>query len=436
MTDTSTTIWHFDEILKMSLDQLTHFAKSRNINYETYNKEAVRFAILQHFAAQNQSCIYSGILETSDKAGYLRSRINNLGYSLCDIHIAKRLINRYNLQPGDEIDVTIKSEVFADKLASASAIKKINNKDPTPQFRPCFQDYTAIYPNERIKFSMDDKNKLGGLILDLLIPHGKGQRSLLVAPAKAGKTTLLHNIALGILKNHPETKLIILLVGERPEEVHEMRRIIGDERAEIFASTFDESPFKQIQITERVLDLAKRYTMTHDVVILLDSITRVTRAYNSTVSSSGRVLTGGIEPRALQLTKRFFGAARNTKNHGSLTIIATALIQTGSKLDDAVFEELKGTGNADIFLDRKLAQQNIYPSINPELSSTRRWEKMFSDRATTNNRKHLRLYLQSNHRDAASQIRALNQLCRSAGSEEEIFAIIKEKMRSNSRSML
>ena len=429
-------IKHFDQILKMSLKQLIDFARNHNIIYESCSKEMLRFAILQEFAICNRACLFSGILEMGDKAGYLRSRINSLGSSSCDIHLSKRLINKYNLQPGDEIEATIKSEVFPDKLASANGISRINGQVAVAKSRPCFEDFIATYPRERIVFSMDDKDKLSGLALDLLIPHGKGQRSLLVAPAKAGKTTLLHNIALGILKNHPEIKLIILLVGERPEEVHEMRQIIGDKRAQIFASTFDESPFKQIQITERVLDLAKRYTMTHDVVILADSITRITRAYNSTVSSSGRVLTGGIEPRALQLTKRFFGAARNTKNHGSLTIIATALIQTGSKLDDAVFEELKGTGNADIFLDRKLAQQNIYPSINPELSSTRRWEKMFSDRATVNNHKHLRLHLQINYRDPVAQIRALNQLCRSANSAEGIFEAIKAKIKVNSQSIL
>jgi transcription termination factor Rho len=437
MTMKNYVIKHFDEILRMSLKQLIEFATINQIKYEICRKDAIRRAILEDFSKNNRNCHFAGIIDMDEKAGYLRSRVNSLRSSCCDIHLPKWLINKYNLQAGDEIECTIKSEIFTDKLASAEEVSKINQEPAKIKSYPCFEDLIATYPRERIKFSMDDKNNPSGFMVDLLVPHGKGQRSLLVAPAKAGKTTFLHNIALGILKNHPEIKLIILLVGERPEEVHEMRRIIGDERAEIFASTFDEAPIRQIQIAERVFDLAKSYVRNKKhVVLLVDSITRITRAYNAVVSSSGRVQTGGIEPMALQKTKYLFGKARNTMYYGSLTILATALIETGSRFDDAVFEELKGTGNADVFLDRKLAQQNIYPSLSLELSSTRRWERMFQDKAMINNRKYLRLYLQSNYRDPASQMRALTQLCRSASTEEEIFSIIKEKMRSNSRSML
>ncbi|KAB3534757.1 transcription termination factor Rho [Alkaliphilus pronyensis] len=319
--------------------------------------------------------IADGILEThTDGYGFLR-RENYLS-SDDDIYISPSQIRRFNMRTGDKITGITRSPKSGEKFKALLYVKKINGLDPdSATKRPNFEDLTPIYPQERINLELNNK-ELSTRLIDLIAPIGKGQRGMIVAPPKAGKTILLQKIANSIATNYPDIDIIVLLIDERPEEVTDMQRSI---KGEVVYSTFDELPSHHIKVAEMVLNRAQRL-VEHgkDVVILLDSITRLARAYNLTIPPTGRTLSGGLDPGALHKPKRFFGAARNLENGGSLTIIATALIETGSRMDDVIFEEFKGTGNMELHLDRKLSEKRIFPALDINKSGTRREELLLS----------------------------------------------------------
>ncbi len=322
--------------------------------------------------------IEEGVLEVlTDGYGFLR--MENYLPGPKDIYISPSQIRRFNLRTGDLVRGSIRISKDGEKFSALLLVKGVNGDDPeVAARRPNFEDLTPVYPNKRIKLEID-KNELSTRLIDLIAPIGKGQRGMIVAPPKAGKTVLLKKIANSITKNHPEMHLIVLLIDERPEEVTDMRRSIFGENVEIIYSTFDEQPEHHKRVAEMVLERAKRLVeQKKDLVILLDSITRLSRAYNLTVPPSGRTLSGGLDPAALYMPKKFFGAARNIEEGGSLTILATALVDTGSKMDDMVFEEFKGTGNMELVLDRKLSEKRIFPAIDIFKSGTRREEKLLS----------------------------------------------------------
>ena len=317
-----------------------------------------------------------GILEiTNDGFGFLRQ--NNLHQAGGDIYVSQTQIKRFSLKTGDTVGGHVRPPKDSEKYNSLLRVEKVNGFDPELlKSRPQFDDLTPIYPNERIMLETDGKN-LAMRFIDLIAPVGKGQRGLIVAPPKAGKTVLLKSMANSITANHPEMSLLVCLIDERPEEVTDIRRSV---QGEVLASTFDEQPENHMRVADMVLEKAKRMVeMGQDVVILLDSITRLTRASNLTVNPSGRTLQGGLDPAAIYRPKRFFGAARNIENGGSLTIIATALVETGSRMDDIIFEEFKGTGNMELKLDRGLAEQRIYPAIDIKASGTRHDELLYPE---------------------------------------------------------
>lgn len=321
---------------------------------------------------------YVGYLEINPKGyGFLRANPNCVNPSK-DAHIDYFLIRRFGLRKGDVVKA-VGVKPFDDKAATITYVLSINGEDSERcLMRPNFDNLTAIFPDKRYSLEGESGNAdVSSRLIDIIAPIGKGQRALIVSPPKAGKTTLLKDIACNIKRNYPEVKMYILLIDERPEEVTDIQRSID---AEIVYSTFDEDAGKHIIAAEQTLESAKRYVESGmDVVIILDSLTRLARAYNSTVESSGRVLSGGLDPSAISAPKKFFGAARNTEKGGTLTIIATALVETGSKLDDIIYEEFKGTGNSEIVLDRKLAEKRIYPAINVSKSSTRREDLLLND---------------------------------------------------------
>lgn len=319
--------------------------------------------------------IASGILEThTDGYGFLRSE--NFISSESDIYISPSQIRRFNMRTGDKITGITRPPKSSEKFKALLYVKNINKLNPDSAIRrPNFEDLTPIYPNERINLEINSQG-LSTRLIDLIAPIGKGQRGLIVAPPKAGKTILLKTIANSISKNYPDIEIIVLLIDERPEEVTDMQRSID---AEVAYSTFDELPTHHIKVAEMVLNRAQRL-VEHgkDVVVLLDSITRLARAYNLTIPPTGRTLSGGLDPGALHKPKRFFGAARNLEEGGSLTIIATALVETGSRMDDVIFEEFKGTGNMELHLDRKLSERRIFPAVDINKSGTRREDLLLS----------------------------------------------------------
>ena len=318
----------------------------------------------------------TGVLEiTGEGFGFLRH--NNFSANGEDIYVSQTQIKRFGLKTGDTVSGQIRPPKDAEKYYGLLRVEKVNSVDPdVARNRPQFDELTPIYPNERLILETDPKN-LGARFIDLIAPIGKGQRGLIVAPPKAGKTILLKMIANSITVNHPDMALIVLLIDERPEEVTDIRRsVVG----EVVASTFDEQPENHMRVADMVLEKAKRLVeMGRDVIVLLDSITRLSRASNLTVNPSGRTLQGGLDPAAIYRPKRFFGAARNIENGGSLTIIATALVETGSRMDDIIFEEFKGTGNMELKLDRSLAEQRTYPAIDIKASGTRHDELLYPD---------------------------------------------------------
>ena len=340
-------------------------------------KHQLIFDILS--ANENEEPIHSaGVMEIlPDGFGFLRSAASNYFPSPDDIYVSPRQIRRFNLQKGDTVTGEVRPPKDGERYLALLKVESINDEDPeVARHKVLFDNLTPLYPDRRIALEHDSEC-MSTRVIDLLTPMGNGQRALIVAPPRAGKTVLLQNIAQAITKNHPDTCLIVLLIDERPEEVTDMQRSVD---GEVVSSTFDEPAEKHIHVAEMVIEKAKRLVEhKRDVVILLDSITRLARAYNTVVPPSGKVLSGGVDANALHRPKRFFGAARNIEDGGSLTIIATALIDTGSRMDEVIFEEFKGTGNCELHLDRKLMERRIYPCLDLKKSGTRKEELLHED---------------------------------------------------------
>jgi len=345
-------------------------------NVSTMRRQEQMFAILKQLAANEIEIIGEGVVEVlQDGFGFLRSPDANYLPGPDDIYVSPSQIRRFSLKTGDTVEGQIRSPKEGERYFALLKVNTINFEDPEKtRHKVHFDNLTPLYPNERFQMEVENPTikDMSARVIDLTSPLGKGQRGLIVAPPRTGKTVLLQNIAHSITSNHPECYLIVLLIDERPEEVTDMQRSV---RGEVISSTFDEPASRHVQVAEMVIEKAKRLVEHgRDVVILLDSITRLGRAYNTVVPSSGKVLTGGVDANALQRPKRFFGAARNIEEGGSLTIIATALIDTGSRMDEVIFEEFKGTGNSEIILDRKVADKRVFPAIDIQRSGTRKEE--------------------------------------------------------------
>jgi len=357
--------------------ELLAFAEEHEVeNASLLRKQELLFAILKQFAGRDVEIVGEGVVEVlQDGFGFLRSPDSNYLAGPDDIYISPSQIRKFGLRTGDTVEGMIRSPKEGERYFALLKVNSINFEDPEKvRHKVPFDNLTPLYPNQRLRLEIEDPTRkdLSSRVIDLVAPIGKGQRALVVAPPRTGKTVLLQNIAQSITTNHPECYLIVLLIDERPEEVTDMQRSV---RGEVVSSTFDEPAVRHVQVAEMVIEKAKRLVEhRRDVVILLDSITRLGRAYNTVVPSSGKVLTGGVDANALQRPKRFFGAARNIEEGGSLTIIATALIDTGSRMDEVIFEEFKGTGNSEIILDRKVADRRVFPSMDITRSGTRKEE--------------------------------------------------------------
>lgn len=363
------------ELNSKSPTELIAYAEGLEVeNASTMRKQELMFATLKSLAEQDVEIIGEGVVEIlPDGFGFLRSASANYLPGPDDIYISPSQIRRFSLKTGDTVQGPIRSPKDGERYFALLKVDTINFEDPDKiRHKIHFDNLTPLYPDQKFNMEIiDPTNKdLSGRVIDLVAPIGKGQRGLIVAPPRTGKTVLLQNIAHSITANHPESYLIVLLIDERPEEVTDMQRSV---KGEVVSSTFDEPAVRHVQVAEMVIEKAKRLVEHgRDVVILLDSITRLGRAYNTVVPSSGKVLTGGVDANALQRPKRFFGAARNIEEGGSLTIIATALIDTGSRMDEVIFEEFKGTGNSEIVLDRKVSDKRVYPSMDILKSGTRK----------------------------------------------------------------
>ena len=360
------------ELKEKRIADLNKMAKDLGVEGATnMRKQELIFALLQGQAERGGVIYGEGVLETlPDGFGFLRAPDYNYLPGPDDIYVSPSQIRRFNLRTGDTISGQIRPPKDSERYFALLKVENVNGSSPDPDFEKIiFDNLTPLYPMEKFKMEWNQKN-LSTRILDLLCPIGKGQRSLIVAPPRTGKTVLLQDIASALAKNHPDVVLIVLLIDERPEEVTDMERSV---RGEVISSTFDEPAQRHVQVAEMVIEKAKRLVEhKKDVVILLDSITRLARAYNSVVPPSGKILSGGVDSNALHKPKRFFGAARNIEEGGSLTIIATALIDTGSRMDEVIFEEFKGTGNMEIHLDRKLAEKRTFPAMDINKSGTRK----------------------------------------------------------------
>ncbi|WP_421725598.1 transcription termination factor Rho [Bauldia sp.] len=357
--------------------ELLAFAEELDVeNASALRKQELMFAILKQLAANDTEIIGEGVVEVlQDGFGFLRSPDANYLAGPDDIYVSPSQIRRFSLRTGDTVEGQIRSPKDGERYFALLKVNTINFEDPEKaRHKVHFDNLTPLYPDERFRMEVDNPTgkDLSARVIDLVAPLGKGQRALITAPPRTGKTVFLQNIAHSIAENHPECYLIVLLIDERPEEVTDMQRSV---KGEVISSTFDEPASRHVQVAEMVIEKAKRLVEHgRDVVILLDSITRLGRAYNTVVPSSGKVLTGGVDANALQRPKRFFGAARNIEEGGSLTIISTALIDTGSRMDEVIFEEFKGTGNSEIILDRKVADKRTFPSIDITRSGTRKEE--------------------------------------------------------------
>ncbi|RMA82210.1 transcription termination factor Rho [Umboniibacter marinipuniceus] len=362
------------ELLEIAAEMgLDHLARSR--------KQDIIFSILKRHAKGGEDIYGDGVLEIlQDGFGFLRSAEGSYLSGPDDIYVSPSQIRRFNLRTGDAVAGKIRPPKDGERYFALLKVAEINfDKPENSRNKILFENLTPLFPDDRLTLEAGNGSSedLTGRIIDLVSPIGKGQRGLIVAPPKAGKTIMMQNIAQSIIRNNPETHIMVLLIDERPEEVTEMQRSV---RGEVIASTFDEPPARHVQVAEMVIERAKRLVEhKKDVVILLDSITRLARAYNTIVPSSGKVLTGGVDAHALERPKRFFGAARNIEHGGSLTIIATALVDTGSKMDEVIFEEFKGTGNMELHLDRKIAEKRVYPAINIRRSGTRREDLLMKE---------------------------------------------------------
>jgi transcription termination factor Rho len=370
---------HLNELKRKKIGDLTQIAKELSVENATgLRKQELIFAILQSLVEKQELIHGEGILEILPEGfGFLRSTDSNYLPGPDDIYVSPSQIKRFGLRTGDTIAGQIRPPKDNEKYFALLKIEKINFDDPeVAKDKIIFDNLTPIYPCEKLQLETTGK-KLSSRVMDLFTPIGKGQRGLIVAPPRTGKTMLLQNLANSITTNHPEVYLIVLLIDERPEEVTDMARSVD---GEVISSTFDEPATRHTQVAEIVIEKAKRLVEhKKDVVILLDSITRLARAYNTVVPSSGKILSGGIDASAMQKPKRFFGAARKIEEGGSLTIIATALIDTGSRMDEVIFEEFKGTGNSEIYLDRKLTEKRIFPSIDINKSGTRKEELLINN---------------------------------------------------------
>lgn len=366
------------ELKKKSAAELVTLAEQYGLeNMARSRKQDIIFAILKEHAKRGEDIYGDGVLEIlQDGFGFLRSAEGSYLAGPDDIYVSPSQIRRFNLRTGDTISGKIRPPKEGERYFALLKVDEINFEAPeNAKNKVLFENLTPLFADQRLKMQCGNGSTedITARVIDLISPIGKGQRGLIVSPPKAGKTMMLQNIAHSISINHPECYLIVLLIDERPEEVTEMSRSV---KGEVIASTFDEPANRHVQVAEMVIEKAKRLVEhKRDVVILLDSITRLARAYNTVVPASGKVLTGGVDSNALQRPKRFFGAARNIEEGGSLTIIATALVETGSKMDDVIYEEFKGTGNMEIHLDRRIAERRIYPAININRSGTRRDEK-------------------------------------------------------------
>ena len=368
---------NLQELKRKTPPELLAFAEELQIeNASSLRKQDMMFAILKTLADKDQAIYGDGVLEVlQDGFGFLRSPEANYLPGPDDIYVSPSQVRRFGLRTGDTVEGQIRSPKDGERYFALLKVNKINFDEPDKlRHRINFDNLTPLYPDEKLGLELRDPTKkdLTTRVIDLVTPLGKGQRALIVSPPRTGKTVMMQNIAHAIAANHPEVYLLVLLIDERPEEVTDMARTV---KGEVVSSTFDEPAVRHVQVAEMVIEKAKRLVEhKRDVVILLDSITRLARAYNTVVPSSGKVLTGGVDANALQRPKRFFGAARNIEEGGSLTIIATALIDTGSRMDEVIFEEFKGTGNSEIVLDRKIADKRTFPALDITKSGTRKEE--------------------------------------------------------------
>src|SRR6056300_4038 len=366
---------HLNELKVKKPQELLDYAESLGIeNASGLKKQEIYFSVLKKFAEKNEEIIGEGVLETmQDGFGFLRSADSNYLPGPDDIYVSPNQVKKYGLRKGDTLEGPIRPPKDGERYFALVEIHKINFVDveKNNKFKTNFDNLTPLYPEKKFNLETEKPDTdLSSRIIDIIAPVGAGQRSLIVAPPRSGKTVILQKIAKSIAENFPNVYLMVLLIDERPEEVTDMQRSV---KGEVISSTFDEPAARHVQVAEMVIEKAKRIAENkYDVAILLDSITRLGRAYNTVVPSSGKVLTGGVDANALQRPKRFFGAARNIEEGGSLTIIATALIETGSRMDEVIFEEFKGTGNSEIVLDRKLSDKRTYPAIDVQKSGTRK----------------------------------------------------------------
>jgi transcription termination factor Rho len=374
---------NIQELKKNSSEQLTTQAEELGVeNASTLRKQEILFAILKKLAEKGEEITGSGVLQMlQDGFGFLRAMESNYLPGPDDIYISPSQIRRFGLRTGDTVEGPVRAPKEGERYFALLQVSKINFEDPEKmRHKIAFDNLTPLYPNKQLLMEVESnkiekKPDLTARLIDLISPIGKGQRSLIISPPKAGKTMILQSIANSIAANHPECYLMVLLIDERPEEVTDMQRTV---KGEVISSTFDEPAQRHVAIAEMVIEKAKRLAEhKKDVVILLDSITRLGRAYNAVIPSSGKVLTGGVDANALQRPKRFFGAARNIEEGGSLTIISTALIDTGSRMDEVIFEEFKGTGNSETILDRKISEKRIFPAMDITRSGTRKEELIF-----------------------------------------------------------
>ena len=380
---------HLRELKQKSMPDLVAMAKEMNIDGAAgLRKQEMVFAILQHAAAKDGAVFADGVLEClADGFGFLRAPDYNYLPGPDDIYVSPSQIRRFNLRTGDAVSGTIRPPKESERYFALTKVDKINGEAPeVARDKILFDNLTPLYPQKRFDLELPapdgadkstKKKAMSTRIIDMVVPIGMGQRCLIVSPPRAGKTVLLQNIANSIAINHPQTHLIVLLIDERPEEVTDMQRTV---KGEVISSTFDEPATRHVQVAEMVLEKAKRLVEhKQDVVILLDSITRLARAYNTVVPPSGKILSGGVDANALHKPKRFFGAARNVEEGGSLSIIATALVDTGSRMDEVIFEEFKGTGNSEVHLDRKLMEKRVFPCLDINKSATRKEELLTPD---------------------------------------------------------
>jgi transcription termination factor Rho len=368
---------HLSDLKLLHVSELVDMAVKNDLEgANRLRKQELIFALLKHQAKKGEAIFGDGTLEVlQDGFGFLRSPDTSYLAGPDDIYVSPSQIRRFNLHTGDTIEGEIRTPKEGERYFALVKVDKVNGEAPeNTKNKILFENLTPLHPTKMLRLERDIKaeENLTGRVIDIIAPIGRGQRGLIVSPPKAGKTVLMQHVAHAITSNNPEVVMIVLLIDERPEEVTEMTRTV---KGEVVASTFDEPATRHVQVAEMVIEKAKRLVEhKKDVVILLDSITRLARAYNTVVPASGKVLTGGVDSNALQRPKRFFGAARNVEEGGSLTIIATALIDTGSRMDDVIYEEFKGTGNMEIHLDRRMAEKRVYPSINVNRSGTRREE--------------------------------------------------------------